>query len=79
MNSNMTKYLALEKKFRECGEKFRWWNGMEFGTIVGMIAGLVGESTIAWGICTIVFIFESVMAFIYLKKTNKILDEISKL
>lgn len=79
MNSNMTQYLALEKKFNEYSEKFKWWNGTEFGTIVGMFAALVGKSEIAWVICFVVFIFESVMAFIYMKKTDKILEEMKKL
>lgn len=79
MNSDMTKYLALEKKFRDYGGKFRLWNGMEFGTIVGMVAGVIGGSTTAWVICVIAFIIESMMAFIYLKKSNKILEEMGKL
>lgn len=79
MNSNMTQFLALEKKFNEYIEKFKWWNGTEFGTIVGMFAALVEKSEIAWVICFVVFIFESVMAFIYMKKTDKILEEMRKL
>lgn len=79
MNSNMTQYLALEKKFNEYNIKFEWWNGTELGTLVGMFAGLVGKSATAWFVCAIAFIFESVMAFIYLKKTDKILEEMSKL
>lgn len=79
MNSNMTKYLALEKKFNEYGGKFRWWNGIEFGTILGMVAGLMGKSTTAWAVCAIAFIFEAVIAFIYLKKINKTLEEMRKL
>ena len=79
MNSNMTQYLALEKKFNEYSEKFKWWNGTEFGTIVGMFAALVGKSKIAWVVCFVVFIVESVMAFVYMKKTDKILEEMRKL
>ena len=79
MNSNMTQYLALEKKFKEYSEKFKWWNGTGFGTIVGMFAALVGKSATAWVVCVIAFIFESMIAFTYLKKTDKILEEMSKL
>ena len=75
----MTQYLALKEKFNEYSEKFKWWNGTEFGTLVGMLAASVGKSVIAWGICIVAFIFESVMAFIYLKKTDKILEEMKKL
>ena len=75
----MTQFLALEKKFNEYNRKFNWWNGTEFGTIVGAFAALVGQSVIAWVVCLVVFIFESAMAFIYMKKTDKILEEMSKL
>ena len=79
MNSNMTQYLALEKKFNEYNEKFNWWNGMESGTIVGMFASFMGKSVIAWFVCAIACIFEFMMAFTYLKKIDKILEEMSKL
>ena len=79
MNSNMTQYLALEKKFNEYTEKFKWWNGTSIGTIVGMFAALVGKSATAWVVCVIAFIFESVIAVAYLKKTDKILEEMRKL
>lgn len=79
MNSNMTQYLALKEKFDKYNTKFKWWNGAEFGTIVGMFATLVGKSSTAWAICVIAFILESAIAFTYLKKTDKILEEMSKL
>ena len=75
----MTQYLALEKKFNEYGEKFKWWNGAEFGTIIGTVATMMGKSITAWVICVVAFIFETVIVFTYLKKRDKILEEMSKL
>lgn len=79
MNSNMTQYLALEKKFKEYGKKAVWWNIAQYGTTIGLLVTQAGESITAWAICLIAFILETVVVFTYLKKRDKILKEVSKL
>ena len=77
MNSNMTQYLALEKKFTQYGEKFKFWNGMEFGIIIAMI--LTIPDTTRYLIAVGCWLIATVFAAIYLHKTKKIIEEMEKI
>lgn len=73
----MTQYLALEKKFNKYGEKFKFWNGMQFGIIIAMILTITDNTRylIAVGCWLIVTVF----AAIYLYKIKKIIKEMEKI
>lgn len=72
----MDNNYELVNKFLEYVNKFKWWNGAEFGTIVGLFATLFDKGSIAWIICLIAFVLESIIAYRHMKKADKILAEL---
>lgn len=77
---NKELFFELDKKYYDAHSKFRWWNGAEFGTMAGMWLFILDTPVdyrfwillCLWGI-------EAIMAYIYLKKIDKILKEMERL
>lgn len=68
------------EKLHECdeiGQKFRFWNGLQFGISVGLIVTI--GTTWPWVILGVCWIIASVFATIYLKRYSKYVDEFGEL
>lgn len=71
-------FWELEKQFYKNDWRFSWWNGAEFGTMLGMLGALFNESACYWWLLG-AFCIECGFAYYYLRKNKKILKEMDKL
>lgn len=76
MTHIQNEFWKLSRKFDSNQEKFAWWNGAEFGTIVGMVVTL--HSKAYWWLFS-AFCVEFVFAWYYQRQNKKILAEMDKL
>ena len=76
MTERQEKFWELSKQFDRYEEKFMWWNGAEFGTLLGMLATLFTH-VYWWLFCA--FWVEFAFAYYYTRKNKKILKEMDKL
>lgn len=75
---NNEKFFELNREFDHNHAKFNWWNGAEFGTILGGIV-CVFVSPIHYWILFAAFCVEFGFACYYQRKNKKILAEMDKL
>ena len=69
-------FFELERQFNRNSEKFNWWNGAEFGTLLGSFATLF--TPVYWWLFG-AFWVEVAFACYYQRKNKKILAEMDKL
>lgn len=78
MTEKQEQFFELERQFNRNIEKFNWWNGAEFGTILGGIV-CVFVSPIHYWILFAAFCVEFGFALHYQRKGKKILNEMEEL
>lgn len=76
MTERQEKFWELSKQFDRYEKKFMWWNGAEFGTLLGMLATLFTH--VYWWLFG-AFWVEFAFACYYQRKNKKILAEMDKL
>lgn len=78
MTEKQEQFFELSREFDRNHAKFMWWNGAEFGTILGGIV-CAFVSPIHYWILFGAFWVEFAFACYYQRKTKKILAEMDKL
>lgn len=78
MTEKQEQFFELERQFNRNSEKFMWWNGAEFGTILGSIVCVFISHIHCW-ILLGAFWVEFAFACYYQRKNKKILAEMDKL
>ena len=78
MKNNTEKFFELDREFNRNLAKFNWWNGVEFGTILGGIVCLF-ISPIHYWILFCAFCIEFMFALHYQRRGKKILNEMKEL
>lgn len=76
MSKRDEQFFELDRQFNRNNEKFMWWNGAEFGTLLGQFATLF--TPVYWWLFG-AFWVEFVFACYYQRKNKKILAEMDKL
>ena len=72
------KFFELDREFSRNHAKFAWWNGAEFGTILGMILTLFIKAVCYWFLFA-AFCVEFGFAWYYQRCDKKILAEMENL
>lgn len=67
----LEKFWDIEREFNQFHEKFEWWNGAEFGTLIGMIVALFTKTGYWWLFSA--WLVETIFAWRYMKKCKKVL------
>lgn len=78
MENNTEKFFELDREFSRNLAKFSWWNGAEFGTILGGIV-CAFISPIHYWILFGAFWVEFGFAWHYQRRGKKILNEMKEL
>ena len=76
--NNIERFFELDREFDHNHAKFNWWNGAEFGTIIGGIV-MIFVNPLCYWILFAVFCVEFGFALHYQKRGDKILEEMKKL
>lgn len=71
------KFFKICKEFDVNHAKFNWWNGAEFGTLLGQIITLYEHSTCYWWLFS-AFWIEFVFTWYYQRNGRKILKKMDK-
>lgn len=77
---NKELFFELDKKYYKNHDKFKWWNGTEFGTMVGMWL-FVFDTPVDYRfwVLLVFWVIEAIMAGIYLKRIDKVLKDMERL
>lgn len=78
IKDNTERFFELSREFDRNHAKFNWWNGAEFGTILGGIV-CVFVSPIHYWILFAAFCVEFGFALYYQRCEKKILNEMEEL
>lgn len=76
--TNTEKFCELYKDFETVYDKFSWWNGAEFGTLLGCFILIFAQPLYYW-ILFVAFWIEFAFACYYQRQAKKILEEMEKL
>lgn len=67
----LEQFWDIEREFNAFHEKFEWWNGAEFGTLIGMIVTLFTKNGYWWLFGA--WVVETVFAWRYMRKSREVL------